>query len=288
VLPQVDAGWVPHRTSGSPAEVKRQRPTEPVWLHDRHGPLHATLQQVPSEQWPEAQSPSLLQAKPFSFMPQLRWAHCCPAAHWALLVQLPSHRLVVGSHEYGAQGRLMPPAHAPLPSQIFTPDSPSPSQMPVLQMVSATYRRQAPLPSQVPSCPQVAGVAALQVLESLGVAPAATKVQSPSALGRLHALQVPSQAEVQQTPSTQCPVRHSLSHWQDSLLPLLGEPASSAQAAWIGASARQSELDCPLSTTQASRPPPSTTSPRPLDGLQEPVRKAAATMNSTSPRDCGA
>jgi hypothetical protein len=79
--------------------MNRQRPTEPVWLHERQAPLQATLQQVPSAQCPDAQSLSSMQPNPFSFMPQLRTAHCWPAEHWALVVQVPSHRLLVGSQE---------------------------------------------------------------------------------------------------------------------------------------------------------------------------------------------
>ena len=100
--------------------------------------MQATLQQVPSAQWPDAQSPSTMQPNPFSFIPQLRMAHCWPAEHWALVVQLPSQRLSEGSQEYGAQGLLVLPEQAPFPSQVLTPDKPSPSQVPVLQTVSAT------------------------------------------------------------------------------------------------------------------------------------------------------
>jgi len=120
----------------------------------------------------------------------------------------------------------MLPAQVPLPSQVLIPDKPSPSQVPVLQIVSATYSRHPPFPSQVPSWPQVAGVLALQVDRLLGVAPAGIRLQSPSALGTLHALQLSPQADVQQTPSTQKPERHSPPHEQGSLLPLVGGPAS--------------------------------------------------------------
>jgi hypothetical protein len=120
------------------------------------------------------------------------------------------------------------------------PDTPSPSQAPLSQIVSATYNRQPPLPSQVPSFPQVVGVLALHRDGSVGEAPAGMKLQSPSALGRLHALQLSLQADVQHTPSTQYPDRHSALHEHASLLPLLGGPASPEQAGFTEASAGES------------------------------------------------
>lgn len=148
---------------------------------------------------------------------------------------------------------LVPPEHTPFPSQVFTPERPSPSQVPVLQTVSATYSRQAPLPSQVPSRPQVAGVLGLQIELSRGEAPAGMKLQSPRALGRLQALQVSPHADVQQTPSTQYPERHSLLQVHDSLLPLLGGPASPEQAILTGRSAaRRSFCALPPSLAELS------------------------------------
>jgi hypothetical protein len=100
------------------------------------------------------------------------------------------------------------------------PLTPSPSQVPALHSVPLPYLRQPPLPSQVPSNPQVEGVLAEQTEGPLGWAPDGTKAQSPRELRRLHALQVSPQAEVQQMPSTQNPVWHSRSQLQDSALPL--------------------------------------------------------------------
>jgi hypothetical protein len=77
--------------------MKRQRPTEPVWSHETHGPLQATLQQVPFAQCPEAQSASPWHPKPFNCGPQLRAEHCTLAEHCASVVQLDWHRLDFGS-----------------------------------------------------------------------------------------------------------------------------------------------------------------------------------------------
>jgi hypothetical protein len=99
VVPQVDGLCAGHTGSGSPAGTKRQRPTDPVWLQERQGPLQATLQHTPSEQCPDAQSLSLKQPELLSLRPQLRTVQLCPAEHWELVVQLPSHRLLVESQE---------------------------------------------------------------------------------------------------------------------------------------------------------------------------------------------
>jgi hypothetical protein len=99
VVPQVDGLCAGHAGSGSPAGTKRQRPADPVWLQERQDPLQATLQHTPSEQCPEAQSPSLMQPELLSLRPQLSAVHSCPFEHWEVVVQLPSHRLVAESQE---------------------------------------------------------------------------------------------------------------------------------------------------------------------------------------------
>jgi hypothetical protein len=117
----------------------------------------------------------------------------------------------------------------PLPSQVRMPVALSPSQVPDLQRVPCAQRRQAPLPSQVPSFPQVAGVLAAHTEGSSGVAPHGTAAQRPREFGRLQAIQVCPQAVLQQTPSTQNPIRHSRSQLQDSAVPF----------DWLGVSAGQ-------------------------------------------------
>jgi hypothetical protein len=99
VVPQLAALPAGQAESGSSAGMKRQRPIQPVCAHETQGPSQVTLQHVPLEQWPEAQSLSAVHVKPLSFMPQLRTAHCCPAAHSALVAQLPSQKLELGSQE---------------------------------------------------------------------------------------------------------------------------------------------------------------------------------------------
>ena len=71
-----------------------QAPTDPVWLHDQQASLHAMLQHTPSTfalaptQKVERQSSLLWQAAPLILFPHLPATHCCPAAHWELVVQV--------------------------------------------------------------------------------------------------------------------------------------------------------------------------------------------------------
>jgi hypothetical protein len=77
--------------------MNAQWPIEPVWLHDTQVPLHSTLQQTPSAQKPEEQSAPVWQTAPLALVPHLPATHCCPTAHWALVVQAKAQRLVAGS-----------------------------------------------------------------------------------------------------------------------------------------------------------------------------------------------
>jgi hypothetical protein len=85
----------------------------------------------------------------------------------------------------------------------------APSQVPAAQVVPATKLRQAPLPSQVPSSPQLETSDFGQVLADRGATPAGTTAQIPGELGVLQALQVSVQALLQQKPSTQKPLVQS-------------------------------------------------------------------------------
>jgi hypothetical protein len=80
-------------------------------------PAHEALQQTPSAQKPETQSPALVQGAAFIFLPQLPATHCWPGAHWLFCVQLPKHAPAVASQEYGAQMAVGLGLQRPLPSQ---------------------------------------------------------------------------------------------------------------------------------------------------------------------------
>ena len=74
--------------------------------------------------------------------------------------------------------------------------------------VPLAYSRQPPVPSQVPSVPQLA--APLSMHWFSGSAPTGTKVQIPMLPVRAQERQVPVQLELQQTPCWQRPDAHSV------------------------------------------------------------------------------
>jgi hypothetical protein len=55
------------------------------------------LQQTPSTQKSEAQSPLVRQTAPLALLPHLSATHCFPATHWASVVQVVAQRLVADS-----------------------------------------------------------------------------------------------------------------------------------------------------------------------------------------------
>ena len=117
-----------------------------------------------------------------------------------------------------------PAVQVPWPSQTRTFWTAAPLQVPDPQLAPATRLRQAPLPSQVPSKPQLDGSEAGQVLVERGVEPAGTNAQTPGELGVLQDLQVPVQALLQQRPSTQKPLAQSPAQPQARPLALCMSP----------------------------------------------------------------
>ena len=164
------------------------------------------LQQTPSVQNPDAQSPSLLHTAPRGLGPQLPFTHETPSAQSPLDWHVTTQALVLESQLNGAQIVAGPALQRPCPSQTLTPMTAAPAHDPGLQIVPATCWRQAPLPSQVPSSPQVDSSLAGQTSGARGARPSGTKAQIPGEPWTLQDRQVPVQAVLQQTPSTQNPL----------------------------------------------------------------------------------
>ena len=80
-------------------------------------------------------------------------------------------------------------------------------QVAAAQVVPPRYRRQPPVPSQVPSVPQLGAPWSLHWLS--GSWPAGTVEQVPPVPVSAHDMQVPAQAVRQQTPWAQNPLLHS-------------------------------------------------------------------------------
>jgi hypothetical protein len=161
-----------------------------------------------------------------------------------------------------------PAVQVPWPSQTRTFLTAAPSQVPVPQLVPGTRLRQVPLPSQVPSRPQLEGSDAGQVLAIRGAEPAGTKAQTPGELGVLQDLQVPVQALLQHRLSTQKPLAQSPPQLQASPLALCMSPVL-LQAT--------GPLSCEPST------PPSSLAGLPLLPWQ-PVRVTARRIETASAR----
>jgi hypothetical protein len=111
-------------------------------------------------------------------------------------------------HRYVPQLRGAGVWQVPVPLQVEGEVAVVPLQLPDLHTVPAAYLRQAPLPSHLPSRPQVDMFSIGQ--ERVGSsAPAGTGEQVPARPATLHAWQLPQLAVSQQTPLVQKPLAHS-------------------------------------------------------------------------------
>jgi len=223
-----------HMSCGSsrPGSTGQHVPSRPVWLQLTHAPRQPTLQQTPSAQKPEAQSPSLVQLAPDGLGPQLPFTHRVPATQSALDRHALMQARVAASQLNGAQIVAGPGLQWPTPSQTLTPTTDASAHAPALHTVPETCCRQAPLPSQVPSSPQLDVAATGQTLGVRGAPPAGTALQFPGDPWTLQAIHVPVQAVLQQTPSTQKPLWQSRSQPQVSpIIPALVPPAVQPPAA---------------------------------------------------------
>jgi hypothetical protein len=113
-----------------------------------------------------------------------------------------------------------------VPSPLQTcPVTVLPVQVVEPQETPLAYRRQAPAPLHAPSCPQLVAPSSSQVAS--GSMPSRTTPHWPSAPETLfaarHVMQVPVQAVLQHTPSTQLPLLHSFSPAQATPFVFLGE-----------------------------------------------------------------
>jgi hypothetical protein len=214
------------RGSSLPASIGQQVPSRPVWLQVEQAPWQPMLQQTPSVQNPDAQSPSLTHTAPRGFGPQLPFTQVTPLTQSTSDRQVTTQARFVVSQLKGAQIVAGPDLQVPRPSQTFTSTTAAPSQAPALQIAPWTWRRQPPLPSQVPSIPQVDTSVAGQSVASRGAPPAGTNVQTPGDPWVLQARHLSVQAVLQQTPSTQKPLWQSLA--QAQLSPGFPVPPASA------------------------------------------------------------
>jgi hypothetical protein len=111
-------------------------------------------------------------------------------------------------HMYGAHGMLVAARQTPMPLQVrpvVSVDWPA-GQVGAAHDVAALYSRQAPLPSQNPSVPQLTEPWSEQ---RVSLSPAGRLLHTPREVFSAHDLQMPVQADAQQMPCSQKPDRHS-------------------------------------------------------------------------------
>ncbi len=195
--------------SGSFTAIGQQVPIRPLWSQLTQAPVHATLQQNPSAQKFDAHCEPAVQTAPTGLGPQLPFTHLTPPAQSLSDAQVATQAFVLGSQPNGAQMVAGPEVQEPWPSQTRVFLTAAPSQVPGAQVVPARVLRQAPLPSQVPSSPQLETSEIGQLAARRGATPAGTSPQTPGEPGVLQALQVSVQALLQQRPSTQKPLAQS-------------------------------------------------------------------------------
>jgi hypothetical protein len=105
-----------------------------------------------------------------------------------------------------------------------------PEQLCGAQTVPPAQSRQAPVPSQTPSVPQlVVGLATHSAPGSVPTKMAAHTPSIPPVSAAAHATQVPPQAPLQQNPSTQLPLRQASATVHAAPLLCLGTQAPAAQ-----------------------------------------------------------
>jgi hypothetical protein len=129
-------------------------------------------------------------------------------------------------HMYGLHIVVAGVTHALLVLQVEAGVSvlPVEGQLAAMHWVPDGYFWQAPLPLQRPFVPQVDAPWFVHWVVGVGAVPPGTEVQVPTVPDRLHEVQVPAQALLQQTPCAQKPEAHmaaDVQGWPIASLPQL-------------------------------------------------------------------
>ena len=174
-------------------------------------------QQTPPSHRFEPHSLGSVHGPPSGFLPQLPTAgidalgvQTLPVVQSALALaglQVPRHAPPV-PHWKGLQGWVVPFTQLPIPSQRAASVCTAIEQLATLQIVPVDCRWHLPVPSQLPSLPQVAGSAGMHW--PAGAGPNGSDKQRPGEVAWLHAMHVPVQTLSQHTPCWQVPLAHSL------------------------------------------------------------------------------
>lgn len=182
-------------------------PTEPARAHDWQVPLQAELQQKPCAQYPVTHSVPAVQGLPAGFSPQLPELQTAGATHCPFPLHVFRQSPPV-PHWNGEQVCVPPGWQLPVPSHRLASVFVYPVHVCVEQIVPETYFRHAPVPSHIPSSPQLVEPSSPHSLS--GSLPPVTGRHRPlpcPVFGCAHAWHVPAHADSQHTPSTQNPDR---------------------------------------------------------------------------------
>ena len=220
-VPHEAAPWSTQtaRLSSVPCVSEVHVPFDDVSAQLRHAPPQATLQQTPSVQKPDAQSPAFVHVPPFSFNPQLWFTHAMPATQSASVVHDGLH--APDTQRNGVQSCSPGGLHVPTPSQVPAVLRRSPAHDGSEHTVSAAYFAHAPKPSHAPVCPQLVAPMSLQTLRGSGL-PASMGQHVPKRPVWLHVWHGPWHESAQQTPSVQKPESHS--SFFEQLMPFILRP----------------------------------------------------------------
>jgi hypothetical protein len=196
---------------GAPLTVT-QVPTLPASLHPWHCPAQARLQQTLSTQFALVHSAPLWQAVPLALsgaQTALELQYCA-VPQGRLALQPPEH-LVVSAHWLLGQLVVAAAVQAPAPLQTVAVVAEPPRQLAATQVVALPGKTQAvpPLPVQLPAQGAVPPQGARP---ERGVPLTVTQV--PTLLVSLQPWHCPAQATLQQTPSAQVALVHSVLLWQ--------------------------------------------------------------------------
>jgi hypothetical protein len=107
--------WQPPAGSGIPVGTSAQRPSDPGSAHERHDPVQAVAQQIPSAQVAERHSVLVEQEAPFGLRPHELAVQTFPVEHSALVAQEAKHFDPLQA--YGVQVMASGAAQLPLASQ---------------------------------------------------------------------------------------------------------------------------------------------------------------------------
>ena len=181
-------------------------------------PEQSTSQQTPCWQTFDPHSLACVHGPPSGFLPQLPTVgiealgvQTLPVVQSALPLagsQTPRQAPLV-PHWKGLQGCVVPFTQLPIPSQVAASVCTAVEQLATLQIVPVDCRWHLPVPSQLPSLPQVVGSAAGMHWPA-GAGPNGSGKQRPGEVAWLQAMQVPVQTLSQHTPCWQVPLAHSL------------------------------------------------------------------------------